>query len=96
MGQKILLLGQKVQKKFRKVWKVQKSLEVRKSLDKVWKQEFANIQNLWKIHNLFYSKLSENYEKMILKWNFGNREKLVLTQKPTRMFGLKFGMQGLT
>jgi len=44
---------------------------------------------------LFYSKLSENYEKMTLKTNFGNREKLVPTQKPTQMFGLKFGMQGL-
>jgi hypothetical protein len=33
---------------------------------------------------------------MTLKLNFGNREKLVPTQKPTRMFGLKFGMQGLT
>jgi len=31
----------------------------------------------------------------MLRLNFGNREKLVPTQKPTRMFGLKFGMQGL-
>ena len=28
--------------------------------------------------------------------NFENCEKLVLTQKPTQMFGLKFRMQGLT
>ncbi len=33
--------------------------------------------------------------KMMLKSKFGNREKLVPTQKPTQMFGLKFGMQGL-
>jgi len=58
-------------------------------------QGFPNIPNLWKIQNLFYSKLSENYEKMTLKLIFGNREKLVPTRKPTRMFGLKFGMQGL-
>jgi len=69
---------------------------------KVWKplfwgqkQGFPNIRNLWKIWNLFYSELSENYEKMMLKSNFGNRKKLVPTQKPTQMFGLKFGMQGL-
>ncbi len=48
-----------------------------------------------KIWNLFYSKLSENHEKMTLKSKFGNCEKLVPTQKLTRMFGLKFGMQGL-
>jgi len=45
------------------------------------------------ILNLFYSEL---YEKMTLKLNFGNREKLVPTWKLTWMFGLKFGMQGLT
>ncbi len=45
---------------------------------------------------MLYFELSENYEKMMLKLNFGNREKLIRTQKPTRMFGLKFGMQGLT
>ncbi len=33
---------------------------------------------------------------MTLKFNFGNRKKLVPTQKPTQMFGLKFGMQGLS
>jgi len=57
---------------------------------KVWKplfwgqkQGFLNIRNLRKIQNLFYSELSKNYEKMTLKLNFGNRKKLVLTQKPT-------------
>jgi len=35
------------------------------------------------------------YKKITLKLNFGNREKLVPTRKPTRMFGLKFRMQGL-
>jgi len=40
-------------------------------------------------------KTLKNYKKMTLKSNFGNCEKLVLTQKPTQMFGLKFGMQGL-
>jgi len=33
---------------------------------------------------------------MMLKSNFGYCKKLVPTRKPTRMFGLKFGMQGLT
>jgi len=32
---------------------------------------------------------------MPFKLNFGNCEKLILTQKLTRMFGLKFGMRGL-
>jgi len=40
------------------------------------------------------TELSKNNEKMMLKLNFGNREKLVPTQKLTQMFGLKFGMQG--
>ncbi len=35
-------------------------------------------------------------KKLTFNSNFENREKLVPTQKPTRMFGLKFGMQGLT
>jgi hypothetical protein len=71
-------------------------------LEKVWKhqflgqkQGFLNIQNLWKNWKLFFSELSENNKKMTLRSNFGNHEKLVLTQKLTQMFGLKFGMQGL-
>jgi hypothetical protein len=32
----------------------------------------------------------------MLKSNFGNRKKLVPTRKPTQMFGLKLGMQGLS
>ena len=32
---------------------------------------------------------------MMLNLNFENCEKLVPTQKPTLMFDLKFGMQGL-
>jgi hypothetical protein len=48
-----------------------------KSLEKV----FLNMRKL------FYSKLSKNYEKMMLNLNFGNHEKLVPAQK--------FGMQGL-
>jgi len=32
-------------------------------------------------------KVFENYEKMTLNSNFGNRQKLVPTQKPTRKFG---------
>ncbi len=39
------------------------------------KQGFLNIRNLRKIHNLFYSELSLNYEKMTLKSNFGNCKK---------------------
>jgi len=60
------------------------------------KKKNKNIPNLWKIWNLFYSYLSKNYEKMTLKSNFGNRKKLVPNRKPTRMYGLKFGMQGLS
>jgi len=55
LSQKILFLGQKIWEKFGK------------SLEKVWKQRFLNIRNLQKIRNLFYSELSENYKKMILK-----------------------------
>ncbi len=52
-----------------------------KSLEKVWK--FGN------------SELSENYKKMTFNLKFENLEKLVLTRKSTRKFGLKFWMQGL-
>jgi hypothetical protein len=45
------------------------------------KHGFPNIPNLRKIRNLFNLKLSKNYEKMTLKLNFRNREKLVPTQK---------------
>ncbi len=45
--------------------------------------------------NLFYSKLSKNKKKMMLKLNFRNCAKLIPTWKPTWMFDLKFGMQGL-
>jgi len=59
------------------------------------KEGFLNIPNLRKIWNLFYSELSENLKKMMLKSKSGNRKKLIPTQKLTRMFGLKFGMKGL-
>ncbi len=60
---------------------VSKSLvKVRKKIRKYWKQGFPNIR---KFQKLFYSEISENYEKMTLNSNFGNCEKLV----PTRKFG---------
>jgi hypothetical protein len=59
------------------------------------KQPFPKIPNLQKIQNLFYSELSENYEKMTFNSNYEKCKKLVPTQKPNQMFGLKFGMQGL-
>ncbi len=71
-------------KNFKKiVWKQDQTLFLRvlgsKFKKQGQKQGFSNIPNLRKIRNLFYSKLSENYEKMTLKLNFGNREKLVPT-----------------
>jgi len=59
------------------------------------KQGFPNIPNLRNIWNVFYSKLSKNYEKMMLKLNFENCENLVPAQIPNRTFEFKFGMQGL-
>jgi len=38
----------------------------------------------------------QNLQKMTFNLNFENRKKLIQTQKLTEMFGLKFGMQGLT
>jgi len=58
-----------------------------KKFGKVRKQGFPNIRNLQKFWKLFYSELSENYEKMTLNSNFENHEKLVPTRKPTRKFG---------
>jgi len=43
-----------------------------------------------------FTEYYKNYKKIMLKLNFGNREKLVKTQIPTRTFEFKFGMQGLT
>ncbi len=60
------------------------------------KQGFPNIPKFQKVQNLFYSRLSKNYKKMMLKPNFGNCKKLVPTQIPTRTFEFKLGMQGLT
>jgi len=68
LSQKTLFLGQKVWIKFGKVWK---SWE---KLGKVGKQGFPNVRNLQKFQKLFYSELSENYEKMTLNSNFENRE----------------------
>ncbi len=69
------------------------------SLEFFWKNpDFSNSQKFRKnkVGNHFLFLGQKNYEKMTLKSNFGNREKLFPTQKPTWMFGLKFGMQGLT
>ncbi len=52
--------------------------------NRVRKQGLQNVrkfQKFRKFQKLFYS---ENYKKMTLNSNFGNREKLVSTQKPTR------------
>jgi len=43
-----------------------------KKFGKSLKKGFPNIRKFW---NLFYSKLSENYKKMTLNLNFGNRKK---------------------
>ncbi len=89
-GQKTLFLGQKTLFLDQKVWK-----KIGNLCCGVNNSHFPKIQNLKKFQNLFYSELSKNYEKMTFNSNFENREKLVPTQKPTQMFGLKFGMQGL-
>jgi len=57
------------------------SEKFRKKFGKVWKLGFLNVR---KFRKLFFSELSENYEKMMLNSNFGNREKLVLTRKPVK------------
>jgi len=62
----------------------QKTLFLGQKVRKLWKQGFPNIQKFWK---LFYSKLSENYKKMTLNSNHGNREKLIPTQKLAQKFG---------
>ncbi len=66
-----------------------RSENVRKKLGK----SSEKVQKFWK---LGITELSENYEKMTFNSKFENHEKLVPTQKPTRKFGKKFGMLGLT
>jgi hypothetical protein len=67
LGQKTLFLGQKVWKK------------IGNPCSGVKKQSFPKIPNLQKFQNLIYSKLSENYEKMMFNSNFENCKKLVPT-----------------
>jgi len=40
-----------------------------------------------RFRKLSFSELSKIYKKMTLNSNFGNREKLVPTRKPTQKFG---------
>jgi len=54
------------------------------------KQGFPNILNLRNIRNLFYSKFSKNYEKMMSKSNFYFHEKLIATQIPTQIFEFEY------
>jgi len=83
----------KISKKLCKVWVFESKNPVfgSKSLEKFKKVlvivRKLGFPNVGKFRKLFYSKLSKNYEKMTLNSNFGNREKLVPTGKPTRKFG---------
>ena len=86
-NKKNLFLRQKVWKNSEKVWKVWK---------KDQKMFGKSSEKVWKFRKLGISELSENYEKMTFNSKFENHEKLVPTQKPTRKFGKKFGMQGLS
>jgi hypothetical protein len=70
LSQKTLFLGQKF-------GDFEKSLE--KSLEKVWKVRKQGFPNVWKFRKLFFSEISENYEKMTLNSNFGNRGKRIPT-----------------
>ena len=67
---------------------------------KVWKKDQKmfgiSSEKVWKFRKLGISELSENYEKIPFNSKFENHEKLVPTRKPTRKFGKKFGMQGLS
>ncbi len=58
-----------------------------KSLEKVWKIRTQGFPNIRKFQKLLYYEISKNYKNMTLNSNFGNREKLVLTQKPAQKFG---------
>ncbi len=58
--------------------------KISEKVRKFRKQGFPNVR---KFQKLFFSEISENYEKMMLNLNFGNCEKLVPTQKPTQKFG---------
>ncbi len=79
---------EKVRKKFgkssEKFGKVRKSLES-SEISETGFAEYSEILEILEI--VFFSEISENYEKMMLNLNFGNREKLVPTRKPTRKFG---------
>jgi len=86
LSQKTLLMGIKDWEKFKK-----SSGKAQKKFGKVWKSSeiletgFSECLEILEI--VFFYKISENYKKMMLNSNFGNREKLVPTRKPTRKFG---------
>jgi len=58
-----------------------------KNSEKVRKLGFPNVRIFQKFRKLYFSEHSENYKKMTLNSNFGNREKLVPARKPTQKFG---------
>ncbi len=71
-------------KKFEKVWKsLEKFGKVWKSLEKFGNRVFRTFGNLGIVLFQTFQKL----QKMELNSNFGYREKLVPTRKPTQKFG---------
>jgi len=89
-----------------RVFTDKKEIEVQGALRPCVRRNFLNFGNSSETGVSKHSEFTENSEfvlfrtfqklqKRMLKSNFGKREKLVPTQKATRMFGLKFRMQGL-
>ncbi len=75
---------------------VKKFGKIQKKFGKLRKKFGKSLEKVRKFRKLGISELSENYEKMMFNSKFENHKKLVPTWKPTRKFGKKLGMQGLT
>jgi len=70
---------------FRKKTEFLNSQNFRKKVRKFWKQGFPNVQKFRKL--FFFPKFLKITKNDVNNSNFGNREKLVPTRKPTRKFG---------
>ncbi len=84
MKPKLYVNFENFEKKIRKVWVFESKNAIfgsksSEKFGKVWKSLEKGFSK--------HSEISENYEKITLNLNFGNREKLVPTQKPTQKFG---------
>ncbi len=71
-------------------------VQIRPKMDKTSEYFCKNFCNIFEVSEDWKFRIFLTLQKMMLKLNFENCEKLVQTRIPTQTFEFKFGMQGLT